>query len=64
MPLTDHAGLTVVDGLQINNWDRKVLEELKAGGVTGVNATCAVWEGPAETLHAVADWIAFARTSP
>ncbi|KWX23677.1 peptidase M19 [Mycolicibacterium wolinskyi] len=51
-----HSDVLVVDGLQINNWDRKVLEELVAGGVTGVNATCAVWDGPAETLRAVAQW--------
>ncbi|MEN0139859.1 MAG: membrane dipeptidase [Rhodococcus sp. (in: high G+C Gram-positive bacteria)] len=51
-----HSDLLVVDGLQINNWDRKVLEELRAGGVTGVNATCAVWDGPADTLGAVAQW--------
>lgn len=50
----------VVDGLQINNWDRSVLEELRAGGVHGVNATCAVWEGPAETLRAIGDWYALA----
>lgn len=61
MSTLDHRDLTVVDGLQINNWDRKVLEELKAGGVTGVNATCAVWESPAETLRAVSDWYELAR---
>ena len=63
MSTSEHARLTVVDGLQINNWDRKVLEELHRGGVTGVNATCAVWEGPTETLRAVADWMAFARAN-
>ncbi|WP_031466188.1 membrane dipeptidase [Sciscionella sediminilitoris] len=46
----------VVDGLQINNWDRDVLLELRTGGVTGVNATCAVWEGPEETLRAIGSW--------
>ena len=51
-----HEESVVVDGLQINNWDRGVIEELLAGGVSGVNATCAVWEGPLETLRAVADW--------
>ncbi|MFF3494563.1 dipeptidase [Streptomyces sp. NPDC002795] len=56
-----HDELVVVDGLQINNWDRKVLEELRAGGVTGVNATCAVWEGPTETTRAIADWYELAR---
>lgn len=54
--LSLHENATVVDGLQINNWDREVLQELRAGGVTGVNATCAVWEGPLETLRAVAQW--------
>lgn len=56
-----HDDLLVIDGLQINNWDRKVLEELRAGSVTGVNATCAVWEGPAETTRAIADWYQLAR---
>ncbi|NDZ77875.1 membrane dipeptidase [Streptomyces sp. SID10853] len=56
-----HEDLVVVDGLEINNWDRKVLEELRTGGVTGVNATCAVWEGPSETTRAIADWYQLAR---
>jgi membrane dipeptidase len=51
-----HEESVVVDGLQINNWSRPVLEELRSGGISGVNATCAVWEGPTETLRAVADW--------
>ncbi len=51
-----HQRATVVDGLQINNWSRSVLEELVAGGISGVNATCAVWEGPEETLRTIGDW--------
>lgn len=54
---TLHGRSVVVDGLQINNWDRAVFEELRRGGISGVNATCAVWEGPAETLHAVGEWL-------
>lgn len=54
--LSLHERATVVDGLHISNWDREVLQELQTGGVTGVNATCAVWEGPIETLRAVGDW--------
>src|SRR5699024_5477895 len=46
----------IVDGLQISNWSRSVLEEMHAGGVIAVNATCAVWETAAETLRAVAQW--------
>lgn len=39
----------VVDGLQINNWDREILLECRAGGIDAVNATCAVWEDAAGT---------------
>ncbi len=53
--IQQHDGV-VVDGLQINNWDRSVLEQLRAGGIDAVNATCAVWEGPEETLRAVGAW--------
>jgi membrane dipeptidase len=63
MPSLTHSDLIVVDGLQINNWDRKVLEELLDGGVTGVNATCAVWDGPTETLREVAQWFQLAAAN-
>ncbi len=53
---TLHEDATVVDGLQISNWDRSTLQELRTGGVTGVNATCAVWEGPEQTMRAVGEW--------
>lgn len=56
MTTSVHQRATVVDGLQINNWSRPVLEELRAGGISGVNATCAVWEGPEETLRNIGDW--------
>lgn len=46
----------IVDGLQINNWSRPVLEEMHRGGVVGVNATCAVWETAAETFRSIARW--------
>lgn len=56
MSASVHQRATVVDGLQINNWSRRVLEEVRAGGISGVNATCAVWEGPEETLRNIGDW--------
>lgn len=59
-----HQRATVVDGLQINNWSRSVLEELRAGGISGVNATCAVWEGPEETLRNIGDWFQLQATHP
>lgn len=52
-----HEKATVVDGLQISNWDRAVLEELRTGGVSAVNATCAVWENAAETFRSIARWM-------
>ena len=39
----------VIDGLQINDWNREILLECRAGGIDAVNATCAVWEGAVET---------------
>lgn len=51
----------VVDGLQISNWDRPTLEEVRAGGVHGINATCAVWDGTIETIRNIAEWIVLAR---
>lgn len=58
-----HDRAVVVDGLQINNFDRSVFEELRRGGISGVNATCAVWEGPAETLHSVGEWFQLAAAN-
>lgn len=46
----------VIDGCEINEWDAEVLSELTAGGVTGVHATCAVWEGTRDTLRNLAAW--------
>ncbi len=62
--MTLPAELLTVDGLQINNWDRGVLTELREGGVHAVNATCAVWEGPAQTLATIGDWLVLARENP
>ncbi|MDO5719230.1 MAG: membrane dipeptidase [Actinomycetaceae bacterium] len=56
-----HKTTTVVDGLQINNWNRDVLTEVLAGGITGVNATVAVWEDPTETIRAIGEWYQFIR---
>lgn len=51
----------VFDGLQISNWDRPTLEEVRAGGVHGVHATCAVWEGTLETLRNLSSWYVLER---
>lgn len=51
-----HEELIVIDGNQINAWDREVLEELSAGGVTCAQVTCAVWEGARDTLSTLGHW--------
>lgn len=64
MSTSAHQRATIVDGLQINNWSRAVLEELREGGISGVNATCAVWEGPEETLRNIGDWCQLQAKNP
>ena len=34
----------IVDGLQINDWSRPVIDEVRSGGVNVVHATVGVWE--------------------
>jgi len=51
----------VFDGLQISNWDRATLEEARSGGVHGIHATCAVWEGTQDTIRNISDWYALER---
>jgi len=46
----------VIDGVEINRWDRQVLLEARAGGVSTLHATCAVWEDARETLRALGAW--------
>ena len=46
----------VFDGLQISNWSEEVLQEIRDGGVGGINATCAVWDETLETIRNIADW--------
>jgi len=58
------SGHFLFDGLQISNWDRATLEEVRRGGVNGINATCAVWDGPIDTLRNVGDWLTLQRDNP
>lgn len=51
----------VFDCLQISNWDRPTLEEARLGGVHGIHATCAVWEGTSDTIRNVSDWYSLQR---
>lgn len=40
----------IIDGLEINNWSRPVIEEVRSGGVDIVHATVGVWEDTAATF--------------
>ena len=54
-----HQDSVVIDALNVSNWDSPaVYESLKSGGVTGINATIAIWEGFAETMDNIAGWMA------
>jgi membrane dipeptidase len=58
-----HASSIVIDGLQAQapGWEREYLEDMRAGGVTAVNATLSIWEGTRETLNHAAAWHRRAR---
>ncbi len=45
-----------IDALQCSNWNRELFEELRAGDVTCVHVTCAVWENARATLDNLSQW--------
>ncbi len=51
-----HNDLIVIDGLQYSNWNRKIFEQLHAGGVTMVHATIVYHEQIRETLLRISEW--------
>lgn len=51
----------IIDALNCSHWDRELFEELRAGGVTCINITCAVWETARETLNHLTKWYGFFR---
>src|SRR5258705_11018204 len=46
----------VIDGLMVSNFDRKVFEDMRVGGVTAANCTCCIWEGFEQTMLNVSRW--------
>lgn len=40
----------IIDGLQINDWSREVITEVRSGGVDVVHATVGVWEDTAGAM--------------
>ncbi|SVE11005.1 uncharacterized protein METZ01_LOCUS463859, partial [marine metagenome] len=51
-----HDTMAVFDGLIVSKWSRAVFEDMKLGGVTAANCTCAVWEGFRDTMENIAKW--------
>lgn len=48
----------VIDGLDTGNCrDEQVFRDLRDGGATAVNATCAISEDFGETLNSVTAWL-------
>jgi len=46
----------VFDGLNICNWSREIFQEWKEGGITGVSATCGLWEGIRGSIDNIIAW--------
>lgn len=43
----------IIDGLEINNWSRPVIEEVRSGGIDIVHATVGVWEDTAGAMQRI-----------
>ena len=46
----------VFDGLNICNWSREIFEEWREGGITGVSATCGLWENFRDSISRLIEW--------
>lgn len=52
-----HRDSIIIDGLNASYFfEEKVLERLKSGGITAVNATIAAWHTLSETISLIADY--------
>ena len=51
----------IIDGLEINDWTRDVVLQVRSGGVDVVHATCGVWEDTAGAMTRIGSWRHFAR---
>ena len=46
----------VIDGAEHHVWTREVFEMLRAGDISAVNVTCAIWENARQTLEDLGHW--------
>ncbi|GBQ20702.1 membrane dipeptidase [Gluconacetobacter sacchari] len=51
-----HGQSLVIDGLQTCAWSRSVFEEMRAGGLTMVNAASLLWENFSEGMAYIRQW--------
>lgn len=51
-----HARAVVFDGLSTCNWSRTIFEEMRAGGITAVNAASVLWEDLRGGLDNIIAW--------
>jgi membrane dipeptidase len=51
-----HQNITVIDGLIISKFSRRVFEDMRRGGLTAANCTCCVWENFSGTMRNIATW--------
>jgi membrane dipeptidase len=51
-----HEDAIVIDGLIIANFSRAVFADMRKGGLTAANCTCAVWEGFRGAMDNIARW--------
>lgn len=56
-----HDSAIIVDGLQTCQWSRSIFEEMRAGGLTAVNASSLLWENFREGIAYVSEWKHFLR---
>jgi membrane dipeptidase len=51
-----HEDALIVDSLIVSNWGPDVFQSLQRGGLSAINATCAVWENFRQTAENIAQW--------
>ena len=51
-----HQDALIVDSLIVSDWGPDVFQSLQRGGLTAINATCAVWENFRQTAENIAQW--------
>ena len=51
--------MLLIDGLQLCNWNRELLLEMREGGLNCIHACIGLWENTRETLSKMGQWNRF-----